>query len=460
MKTTVEETQAAGSNVNKSGSGKRWAAMGGGLYRENFTGILYERPTIHGKRTWRSLETTRDKIARDEMARRRVQELQARTGAIQSPYVLKKFVYVGEVIDKYKTDGCLDRQRQRRPDTTKEAEEKRCDILKQFWKSVSISDVTIAQFDRYCDWRRNRIVETKSRGKGGYRSVDCELNTLNNAFVWAVRCELVQFNPLNEKRPKYDSEKNVEHCRKFMARNADELHAVARFMFKRPIPAIVPGKHGGYRSGITHRSEVAGWQYLFEAFTGLRTQEALKMRTDAQPDEPGYIETDEQGNWKVLHIGRCKDGVNPFVIITPEMEQLLRALFTWRNRRFPKSQWYFPSYKSDGAQPIDRSTLSHNLIDASKQLKKKFTSHGARAFYVTVRRSWGIPDMQIKTEIGHTPGSGTLEEIYGGVPTNWLTGNGPKMTFIPKTAPPSWDVLETAKQDTNIVQLAPMAQAA
>lgn len=40
------------------------------------------------------------------------------------------------------------------------------------------------------------------------------------------------------------------------------------------------------------RAETLGWQMMFEAFTGLRTCEALRMRTDAQPHEPGWITAD------------------------------------------------------------------------------------------------------------------------------------------------------------------------
>ena len=71
-------------------------------------------------------------------------------------------------------------------------------------------------------------------------------------------------------------------------------------------------------------------------------------------------------------------------------------------------------------------------------LGRKITSHGLRAFYVTNRRSHGIPDIQIAWEIGHTSGGQTLAAVYGGAPPHWLAGDGPKMAWLPKDKP-AWE---------------------
>jgi hypothetical protein len=56
-----------------------------------------------------------------------------------------------------------------------------------------------------------------------------------------------------------------------MPNDAYKLHRIAELMF------------------ASLRSDTLGWQLLIEAATGLRTVEALKLRTDAKPYQPGWI---------------------------------------------------------------------------------------------------------------------------------------------------------------------------
>ena len=51
-------------------------------------------------------------------------------------------------------------------------------------------------------------------------------------------------------------------------------------------------------------------------------------------------------------------------------------------------------------------------------------------------------DSQIAVEIGHSSGGSTLENVYGGVPPNWLSGEAPKLNWLPAHRKPAWDVLE------------------
>lgn len=428
---------------------KSWALVEPGIYLGPYSDVYHERPTINGRATFRSLGTkklTGDDGARAIYALRRAKELLAKEGGGKSPYAKIELKTVGEVIRRYAADGYLDHQRQPRRTETRKMETSNCEMLLNFWDKILIDEVTLGKCDQYCDWRRKQI---KRKDSDGFRTVDLDLNTLNNAMIWAWRCEVIKFNPLAQRRPKYCTEKNVSHCREFKANDSNQLHDIARWLFKKPMPPQIVGKHGGYRSGVQHRTEVCGWQYLFEALSGVRTSEALRLRTDALPGQPGYIE-----NWKVLYIERCKNGVNPFIVITPQLEQMLRALFAWKERRFKNSPWYFPSYKSNGAKHVEKSTLAHNLVKASKKFGKKLTSHGARAFYVTLRRSWGIPDAQIAIELGHTNAS-TLVDVYGGVPTNWLTGDGPKMSWTPTEVALAWEVFNESLD--NIVPLRAVA---
>ena len=161
------------------------------------------------------------------------------------------------------------------------------------------------------------------------------------------------------------------------------------------------------------------------------------MRVNAKEGEPGYISDD----WKVLHVGRAKGqvNVNPFVMIHPALKDALQALFKWKEERYRNSQWFFPSPRpADGDAPVYRQALAHALRGASEELNVKITSHGMRAFYVKLRRSWGIPDNQIAAEIGHESGGRTLRDVYGSAPENWMLGEGPKMSWLPSKDKPAW----------------------
>ena len=71
-----------------------------GIYRNTSSGVYFERPKVNGKRTWRSLETSNLKHAREELYKRR-----AAVGTDKDPYVEIEVTTVGEVISRYQKDG-------------------------------------------------------------------------------------------------------------------------------------------------------------------------------------------------------------------------------------------------------------------------------------------------------------------------------------------------------------------
>ena len=367
--------------------------------------------------TFRTLKQTNLKLAKEELAKRVTARL-----AGKDPCAKEKQVglTVGGVIRKYQHDDYPDQQRQERPARMHELEERNCLTLLEFWDRIRVEDVTIANCDRYHDWRCRRIV----RGVG-HRAVDLDLNTLSNAFLWGCRCELVKINPLAT-RPRYCSEKHIHHCREFMPADAEQLHKLARLFFQ----------------GKRPRSAVLGWQSLVEAMTGLRTCEVLQLRTDAAAYEPGWVTPD--GLSLCIRRAKGQENVNPFVKIHEGLRAVLDELTAWKGRRYPKSPWFFPS-PEDRRSAVGSTALAHALLRVSKKLGKKITSHGFRAFYVTARRSHGISDVQIAFEIGHTTGGTTLAAVYGGVPPHWLTGEGPKMSWLP-TGKPAWEALSQAEE--------------
>jgi site-specific recombinase XerD len=380
-----------------------------GIYRSTKSGLLSERPVVDGKRTWRSLGTTRITAARAELRRRKA----ARQSGEEEPEpeYLKS---VGEVIRYYQGADYPDKQLNSRSDRTRKEEARHCDLLLKFWDAVRVKRTSIVSCDQYRDWRLKRLKQGT-----GLRTIDRELTTLNNAFRLAYRKGLIARNPLVD-RPKYQSSKNVEHCRQFMPGDANELHGIAKLLFS-------------YRS-----SEVLGFQFLYTGYTGQRTCEILKLKINAGPDEPGSL----LENGKCLRVWRAKgqDLVNPFCTVHEGLEGLIAAHKQWIADRYPDATWFFPGRGGD--ELVDKAALAHALRRLRERgiIKRKITPHGARAWFVTVRRSHGAPDSQIALEIGHTSGGSTLSSVYGGVPPEWTRGGGPKMSWMP-SGPPAWSDL-------------------
>ena len=396
--------------MNEKNKSKTWQRVADGIWRRENSGTLFERPKIANRWTFRSLNTKSIKQAKDELARRVTKRL---TGSEPTAVVRPAVVTTGQVIRCYEQDGYSDRHREKRAGRTLTKEKKNCETLLKFWQHIPVDAVTLAACDRYHEWRKKNIM----KGYSGNRTVDMELTTLSNAFLWSCRKELVRSNPMSVYRPRYCSDKNIRHCREFMPNDADELHRIAELMF------------------ASLRSDTLGWQLLIEAATGLRTVEALKLRTDAKPYQPGWITPDG----KSLYVWRAKNqqAVNPFVLIHEGLAAVLKAHKRWKDERFPDSPWFFPSYKNPD-NCLDICALGQALRQRREILGRKITSHGLRAFYVTNRRSHGIPDVQIAWEIGHTSGGQTLAAVYGGAPPHWLAGDGPKMAWLPKDKP-AWE---------------------
>ena len=350
---------------------------------------------------------------------KRTDQTRSEVGLADDPYAKAMLTTVGEVIQRYQKDGYPDKMMAKRPKATEKIETTNCSTLLKFWDRVLLKDVKPSMFDTYFRWRSNRV----KTGATGRRSTDQELSTLANAMAWAHRCEVIRYNPMPVNRQCYNGEQFVKHCRIYAAPDADFLHSVAKRLMQWP----------------GSKSEVLGFQMLVEALTGLRTQETLKLRADAKHGQPGFITED----WKYLHVARDKGqvNVNPFVVLHPALKDLIQALFAWKNRWYPENPYWFPSIHGG---VVNNCSLGRRLAELGKVMEHKLTSHGMRAFYVKIRRSHGLADNQIAAEIGHESGGKTLVQVYGSVPLDWITGGGPKMSWLPDGDKPAWEYTGTA----------------
>jgi hypothetical protein len=240
------------------------------LYQDPNSGTYYVRIFYDGRDTYRSLETTRIAQARERMDARRAAKVASKLGLALEPDEPERAVTVNQVVRAYQEAGYPDKRgRERNDGPHKRGQQDACVTLLQFFGDKAlVEDLRPKVLDEYHRWR----MENVTRGLG-HRTTDLELNALSNALHHAVRTELITTHPILG-RTRYHRSTEARHCRDLAPADADELHRFARLLF------------------AERRSESLGWQMLFEALSGLRTNEALSLRMDARPDEPGGLTED------------------------------------------------------------------------------------------------------------------------------------------------------------------------
>lgn len=378
-------------------------AIGGAVYQSP-DGRYWSRPWINRRRTWRLLEADTRKAAFKEAAGA---EWDAQKGSF------------AELSQLYIDARCPNRRLESRPKDFCEDEKRRIESLNKFFGPLAAAGIRLANIPAFARWRM------RQRGRGTkQRAVDKDTQTLSNVMNYGVSIGHLEINYVRSGRPRYRRAIDIRHCREMAPSSADAIHQIADELF-------------GWL-----RSEVLAWQLLFTEFTGCRTSELLRLRTDARnSNEPGFIQADR------LFLRRSKGGVNPWAIIVPEFAQMLECFSNWHRTRFPKSVWYFPS--AVGNQPVNPGALGHALTRICAALKiPRVTPHGVRSFYVTKRRSDGASDVQIAGEIGDKTVA-LLQTTYGGRPENWSGGEALK--WIPAEGLPVWLIWKSAR--SKIVKL-------
>jgi len=365
------------------------------IYRDARTGHFYWRPKKpDGRRTYRFLARSL-KVAREILGAQQTAIARAAVGLQPHPLApAPSNPTVGELIGKL---------RQRIESLSQKPDPRELNRLEKlsWWNAKKLSDLDAGALDAYAVARRKKI-----RGGDGGRAIDLELNTLRNVVRHAIATRAIDRDPFaGLDVPRFSKPSSeINHCRDKAPESADELHLLAADLFESP------------------RSDTLGWQLLIAAMTGCRTSELLKLRHDARGRQPGSIEPISgrathfapEGTQQILWIERSKGGCNPWAYVHPALADCLAALGNWRAARFPETPWYFPSNRGAGAEHVDPGALTHALAVLGPRIAKaERTSHGLRSFYVTVRRSQGVPDPIIALEIGHRSGGALMCRVYG-----------------------------------------------
>jgi len=343
---------------------------------------------------------------------------QSTTGTCRSPFTRgKDFESLAKL---YLDANCPDHRNAPRDDDFCAGEAKRLEFIVRFYGKWAVEDIKLHTLDSYKVWRIKQV----TRGPG-LRTTEIDWVTLSNVINFGRRRSMVDFNYIGSDRPplrlnrpgRSSTAARIVHCREFAPADGNELNLLAQYFF------------------AERTSQAIGFQMLFEAFTGARTNEALALRTDASnPDQAGFI----QGNH--LFLARSKKGNNPHVLIGADFADFLDCWRTWHQSTHAGNPWWFPgrllARQSMRLQPLANGALNFALRRACADLGlPKRTSHGLRSYFVTRRRGDGATEAQIASELGITS-IALLEQVYGGRPPNW--DGMRQIRYWPDGAAPAW----------------------
>ncbi len=370
---------------------RRFERIGCNLYRRS--GLIYCRVWVEGKRTFRCTGTDDATTAR-KILKEWENDLVLQEHGIETRAMIleRNRLSVGQVLKDYVEAGFPDRKMRSKTAATVQQEQKNLPRLAAFFSEKAAISLTLKDCDAYREWRAQggytwKRGEVTRQSRAGTRIVDIELQTLGNALALSVRRGKLKLNPLAG-RPRYHAEEDTRHCRE-TAPTAQQLKEID--------------------AGLRQRSYIVEADcVMFLAFSGLRVREALPLKWEAV-------------NWAegIIHVQREKRGINPFVPILSEMEQLLKQMQTR-----VRSDLLFPS-TLDANKPLAYPTLASRLSKLCRSTQTRYvTLHGLRSFFVTQCRESGLPDAEIAALIGDKSGPAIIARTYGDVPTRPLAQTG------------------------------------
>lgn len=401
-------------------------ALGLGLYQLEGDDRFWARPRFKGQQKKILLKAKTQKEAVKEMARWEDRIEKYVNGLAPNPFIREDKASLAELVQLFLDKGCPGRKRGTGgAESTRRDERKQAETILKWPSAKTAADSFGPELrEQYHRWRVSSI----SQGKSGDRQIDKELGTLSNVFRIAVlnsKKTGITVNPLSE-REHFRKASAVQHCRDRAPRNAEELHALARYLFQFP------------------KSEVLGWQLLFESLVGQRSHEIIQLRIDAGPEQPGYV--DEKRKCLFLYRSATTKGTFEYCelqtirthshrIATP-LQDCLTAFLAWHKRRYPNSPHFFPS-PADPDRPVGVTALTHALRRIAPILEQPHrTSHGLRSFFVNVLRSHRVPDTEVALRIGQKTAGKLIVDTYGNIPAE-------PMTWLPTESAPAWDYWNT-----------------
>ena len=387
---------------------KAFEPLGEGFARKGKR--IYFRVQKCGKATWLSTGTDKLPLAR-RWKEKWVREQWLRESGLlpkQLSVPAANGITVNELLNIYAKAGHpIIQRRSSRPKAERSIRnEQYCfHPIRRFFGDKPVAHLSLNECDRYHRWRLSGgyIAEFLCRGKkitkrtrGGDRSVDLELTFLSNACALGVRRGLLDTNPIRD-RGRYADQSKVRHCREV----APAPEGLARIV--------------AWMEENDSQQDADFTRYL--AYSGLRLGEGINSRWSAV-------------DWKeeIIRVRRSKKGVFPFVLLLPELTDLLRSM-----QRRATSDLMFPS-PFDPVKTRDVSAYRRRLGQACKKLGlAHVTPHGLRSYFVTQARQSGLTDAEIAQLIGDKTGPALIAQVYGDVRPDHLLAVARKIKLTSKT---------------------------
>jgi len=378
-----------------------FACIGPNLYRRG--GMIFARVRINGQRTFRSTNTNNPTEARQWLRKFKTEKFCLASGVeLPGQSLLRQRVTVAQVIDDYLAAGCPTKTMGQKAAGTLLREKQFLRICRAFFGAMPAAAVTVADCDKYRDWRQSGGYVSAETGKrtiqrnrkwSRLRTIDMELQVLSNCFRLAVRRAVLKANPLAG-RGHYSAASQIRHCRE-VAPTPDGLHKIETWLRGR---------------GEDEVADLA----CFLAYSGLRFGEAQRLDWECVDWSEG-----------VLHVTREKKGVFPWVPLSEPLAELLTAM-----RARARSHLLFPS-PFDLDRPRERSAFGHRLVAATKALGlPHITAHGMRSYYVSRCREAGLTDAEVALLIGDKSGPALIASTYGSLAPAHLLAQARRVKFV------------------------------
>jgi hypothetical protein len=307
----------------------------------------------------------------------------------------------------------------------------------KWWGEKSPASVTPVMMRAYATARRN---ECRENGRGtGDRSVDVELGALSCLCDWSLSLGKIAANPFAT-RPKFQRAKDVSHCHEFAPDSDEQWHQILNWFFtfeynrSETRHSKLPASNSKLRQQddeYTLRLRICGAWLAFTGLTGIRPEEPQFLHRFQELTEapgnpsklaPGTVFVTRTGE-KKMRVQRGKNGQNPFVTVTPVLQDFLDHWTRWLDSYLPTSnsafaRHLFPDPQDQGTSIFDNgdfTPLIRRLTDACDALKiSRMKPKGfGRAYYVRVRRSQGMDDSIIASELGQTTNGKLIRDTYG-----------------------------------------------